>query len=301
MNNRTRNHTSVSYFWKEGLRNIFLHGFMSFAAVSIIIACLLITGSVALVSYNIDLKIVSLQKQSEIVVFLDDSLSLSEAEAVGERLLKIDNVASAEFRSADDALQEFRKSLGDNADILQGFDDKNNPLRNEYHVRLKDVTKMPQTVAAIDALPEVAKHRVNEDTIAMLVKVQRVFKAVSAALVLALGLISIFIISNTVKLAMFTRRDEIAIQKMVGATNWFIRWPFVIEGGVLGFFAGAVAFFAQWGVYARLAGVAGGVLPSFELVPFAFIHSLVLSVFLVAGVVVGVGGSVLTIRRFMDV
>ncbi|WP_087065269.1 permease-like cell division protein FtsX [Intestinibacillus massiliensis] len=301
MKNRTRNHTSFSYYWKEGLKNIFLHGFMSFAAISIILACLLITGSVALISYNIDLKIVDLQKQSEIVVFLDDNLTLDEARGVEGKLLAISNVATAEFRSADEALTDFRDSLGKNADILEGFDSANNPLANEYHITLKDVTRTAETVEAIDKLPEVARHRVNEDTISMLVKVQRVFQIVSGALVIALGLISIFIISNTVKLAMFTRRDEIAIQKMVGATNWFIRWPFVIEGTVLGLFAGALAFFAQWGVYSKLAGVVGGVLPSFDFVPFASIRLLVLGVFLIAGVVVGVGGSVLTIRRFMDV
>lgn len=274
---------------------------MSFAAVSIIVACLLITGSTALISYNIEAKIVNLQNQSEVVVFLDEKLTEEETQAVQKKLMQIDNVASATFQSADQALQDFRVRLKENAVILEGFDDTNNPLRNEYHVHLKDVSLTSETVRQIDELPEVARHRVNEDTIAVLLKMQRVFQAVSVALVIALGLISIFIISNTVKLAMFARRDEIAIQKMVGATNGFIRWPFVIEGATLGLVAGAIAFFVEWAVYAKLADVVGSMLPSFDFVPFTSIKLLVVGVFLIAGVAVGVGGSVLTIRRFMDV
>lgn len=299
MKNRT--HTGFSYFWKEGFRNIFLHGFMSFAAVSIILACLLITGSVALISYNIDLKIIDLQQQSEVIVFLQDDLSSTQAKNVEKKLLSIENIATATFRPADLALEDFRKSLGQNADILEGFDSENNPLADEYHITLHDVSLTSQTVDEIVKVPEIARFSVNEDTISMLVKVQRVFQVISGALVIALGLISIFIISNTVKLAMFSRRDEIAIQKMVGATNWFIRWPFVIEGTALGLFAGALAFFAQWGIYAKLAELIVGVLPSFSFVPFDSIRILVLVVFLGTGVVIGVGGSVMTIRRFMDV
>lgn len=298
---KRRRHTSISYFWKEGLQNIFLHGFMSFAAVSIIVACLLITGSMALISYNIDLKINELKQDSEMVVFLDEELSQEQIDAVQDKLQKIDNVATVEFRSGAQALQAYREQLGEDAAILDGFSDENTPLRNEYHITFKDVSQTSQTVEEIDKLPEVLKHRVREDTISALIKVQQVFKAVSWGLVIALGCISVFIISNTVKLAMFSRRDEIAIQKMVGATNWFIRWPYIIEGMILGLFAGACAFFLEWAIYAHLADFVTGMLPSFEPVEFMQLYALVLKCYLAAGTGVGVGGSVLTIRRFMDV
>lgn len=296
-----KNRTSFKYFWKEGVQNIFLHGFMSFAAVSIILAMLLITGSVALISYNIDLQIIKLQQESEVVIFVGEDLDAAQTKDIGDKLRAIGNVREATFQSREQALEEYRKKLGSNAELLDGFDRTNNPLRDAYHITLKDVTLVQSTIEEIKSVQGVANVRVNEDTIAMLVKVQHVFQIISVALVVALGLISIFIISNTVKLAMFTRRNEIAIQKMVGATNWFIRWPFVIEGMLLGLAAGALAFLTEWGVYAKLSDVVSGVLPSFSMAPFAEIRMLVLGVYLAAGVIVGVGGSVLTIRRFMDV
>ena len=116
-----------------------------------------------------------------------------------------------------------------------------------------------------------------------------------------LAVISIFIISNTVKLAMFARREEISIQKIVGATNWFIRWPFVIEGMIIGLIAGGLAFLAEWALYTELFNVAGGVIPYFEILPFDSLKWLVLAVFAGAGALFGIGGSVTSIRKFMDV
>ncbi len=298
---KRKRRVNIGYYWAEGIRNIFLHGFMSFAAVSIIVACLLITGSVALITYNIDLNIKQLQDKSEIVIFIDENLSDDEARALQSTLEQIENVSTVTFRSREEALENLREKDAEYSTILQGFDDSNNPLRNEYHITLQDVTKTEETVDKIVALPQVANHRVQEDTISMLVKVQNVFKIVSLSLVVALGCISVFIISNTVKLAMFSRREEISIQKMVGATNWFIRWPFVIEGMVLGFIGGILALFIEWGVYAKLSGFVVGMLPMFQMAAVENLYSRVITVFMAASVAVGMCGSVLTIRRFMDV
>ena len=137
--------------------------------------------------------------------------------------------------------------------------------------------------------------------ISKLILIQHVFNIVALAMVVGLAVISIFIISNTVKLAMFARREEISIQKMVGATNWFIRWPFVIEGMIIGLVAGGLAFLAEWGLYTELYSVAGGVIPYFEILPFESLRWLVLAVFAGAGALFGIGGSVTSIRKFMDV
>lgn len=296
-----KNRMSLSYFWKEGVHSIFQHGFMSFAAVSIILACLLITGSVTLMSYNINCVIADLQAQSEIIVWVEDTYSTEEALALESKLTAIDNVAEAVFESKDVALEEFREELGEDAGLLDDFDSEHNPLRDAFHVTLNDVALVRATRSQIEQIEGVGGTTANEDTIAMLAKVQRVFQIVSFVLIIALGAISIFIISNTVKLAMFSRRDEIAIMKMVGATNWFIRWPFVIEGLLLGLIAGALAFFAEWGVYLELHKVVTEMLASFRMVEFEVLMPYVLSVFLGVGVVVGIGGSVLSMRRFLDV
>lgn len=293
--------SSIGYFLKEGFRNIFLHGFMSFAAVSVIVVCLIITGTTALISYDINLNIVKLQNESEIVVYIEDTYTTEEARDMEKTILQVDNVAKAEFEDKDTALEAYREELGENADLLDGFDSSNNPLRDAFHITMKDPSKVAATKAALESVDGIGNAVANEEVVARLIQLQRMFQAISVTLVVALGLISIFIIANTVKLAMLARRREISIQKMVGATNWFIRWPFVIEGLVLGLLAGAIAFGLEWALYEQLSGFILDNLPQFTMEEFQGLMFYVLGIFAGAGVIVGVGGSSLTIRRFMDV
>nr|WP_302665222.1 permease-like cell division protein FtsX [uncultured Agathobaculum sp.] len=292
---------SFGYYWKEGFRNIFKHGFMSIAAVLIMIACLLLTGTVTLIAYNIDLSIEELQQSNEIVVFIDDSLTTREAKALGSQFNRIDNIATVEFEDRDVALEKYREELGEDASILNNYNSANNPLRNSFIFTLKDPTLAEETIEQIAAVDGTDYIRADEEVISKLIQVQRVFNIVALAMVIGLAVISIFIIANTVKLAMFARREEISIQKMVGATNWFIRWPFVIEGMVLGLLAGGLAFLAEWGLYTELSNVASGVIPYFHIVAFDGLRWLVLGVYLGAGVLFGIGGSVTSIRKFMNV
>lgn len=289
------------YYWKEGFRNIFKHGFMSIAAVLIMIACLLLTGTVTLIAYNIDQSIETLQQSNEIVVFIDEDLTTREAKALGSEFERIDNIATIEFEDRDVALEKYREELGEDAVILENYNSANNPLRNSFIFTLKDPTLAEQTIEEISAVDGTDYIRADEDVISRLIQVQRVFNIVALAMVVGLAVISIFIIANTVKLAMFARREEISIQKMVGATNWFIRWPFVIEGMVLGLLAGGLAFLAEWGLYSELTNIASGVIPYFHILPFDNLRLLVLGVYLGAGVLFGIGGSVTSIRKFMDV
>ena len=292
---------SFGYYWKEGFRNIFKHGFMSIAAVLIMIACLLLTGTVTLIAYNSDQSIETLQQSNEIVVFIDEDLTTREAKALGSEFERIDNIATIEFEDRDVALEKYREELGEDAVILENYNSANNPLRNSFIFTLKDPTLAEQTIEEISAVDGTDYIRADEDVISRLIQVQRVFNIVALAMVVGLAVISIFIIANTVKLAMFARREEISIQKMVGATNWFIRWPFVIEGMVLGLLAGGLAFLAEWGLYSELTNIASGVIPYFHILPFDNLRLLVLGVYLGAGVLFGIGGSVTSIRKFMDV
>lgn len=293
--------SSIGYFLKEGFRNIFLHGFMSFAAVSVIVVCLIITGTTALISYDINLNIVKLQNESEIIVYIEDTHTTEEARDMEDTILQVDNVATAEFEDKNQALEEYREELGDQADLLDGFDENNNPLRDAFHITMKDPSKVTATKAALESVEGIGNAVANEEVVARLIQIQRMFHAISVTLIVALGLISIFIIANTVKLAMLARRREISIQKMVGATNWFIRWPFVIEGLVLGLVAGGIAFGLEWALYDQLSDFILGNLPQFTMARFQELMFYVMGVFGGAGVIVGVCGSSLTIRRFMDV
>ena len=289
------------YYWKEGFRNIFKHGFMSIAAVLIMVACLILTGTVTLIAYNIDLSITELQQSNEIVVWIDEDLTTREARALGSEFNRIDNIATIEFVDRDEALEDYRQQLGEDADILEDYGSDNNPLRNSVVFTMKDPSQAEDTIAQIEAVEGTDDVRADEAVISKLMQIQRVFNIVALAMVVGLAVISIFIISNTVKLAMFARREEISIQKIVGATNWFIRWPFVIEGMVLGLLAGGLAFLAEWGLYTELFNIVSGVIPYFQLVAFDSVRWLVLAVYCGAGVLFGIGGSVTSIRKFMNV
>ena len=298
---RRNSRTGISYFWAEGIHNIFLNGFMSFAAVSIILACLLITGSVTLISYNIDLNIRELQENSEIMLFIDKSFTSVEARSLESEIQAVDNVKTVEFQSKEDSLEDLRDQLGEDGGILEGYDANNNFMRDGYRIMLDDISLADQTEKEISRIAGVAKVVVREDTLDMLVRARRVFQVVSLTLIAALGAISIFIISNTVKLAMFARREEIAIEKMVGATNWFIRWPFIIEGMLLGLVAGGLGALAEWGIYEKLAETVTSALSAFKMAAFHEFGMIMVAIYLGAGVIIGVGGSVLSMRRFLDV
>ena len=215
---------SIAYYWKEGLRNIFKHGFMSVAAVVIMVVSLLLTGTVTLVAYNITNNITRLQQSNQIVVWIDDSLTTREAKTLQTQFEKIDNIASIAFEDRDVALEQYRKELGDDADILDDYNADNNPLRNSYVFTLSDSMQADATIKEIEAVDGVASVRADEDVIRKLIQIQRVFNMIAAAMIVGLAVISIFIISKTVKLAMFARREEISLQKMVGATNWCSVW-----------------------------------------------------------------------------
>ena len=163
---------SIAYYWKEGLRNIFKHGFMSVAAVVIMVVSLLLTGTVTLVAYNITNNITRLQQSNQIVVWIDDSLTTREAKTLQTQFEKIDNIASIAFEDRDVALEQYRKELGDDADILEDYNADNNPLRNSYVFTLNDSTQADATIKEIEAVDGVASVRADEDVIRNSARVQ---------------------------------------------------------------------------------------------------------------------------------
>ena len=166
-----------------------------------------------------------------------------------------------------------------------------------------DLDRFDETVDEVAAMDGIADYMAVPEIADGLVMVRNVASALASILVVILVIISLFIISNTIKLATFTRREEIAIMKMCGATNWFVRWPFVIEGMILGVVGALVSFFLLWGIYASIynAVVASGALTLFALVTFQSVAWPLLGIFLLAGVIIGAGGSVFAIRKFLQV
>ena len=291
---------NIGYLLKEGLRHIFTHGFMSFAAVCVTVACLVIVGSFSILAYNLDLMVKELNQTSEILVYIDSSLSDAEAKSIGTKINMLDNVLQAKFVSREEALQNFiADHEGDNA--FSGVQAED--LRHRFVVTLEDNSRMQETDLHLQGIPGVAKTNAAYELAEGFSTVQDVLHLVSYAVIAVLLVVSLLIISNTVKLAMYDRKDEIAIMKMVGATNGFIRLPFVVEGFTLGMLGATLAFGIEWLMYDAMVEKVAAVdaLQLFKFVPFQELLIPMVVTFAAAGMFVGLVGSGASIRRFMDV
>lgn len=298
--NQSNRKAGFAYYVREGLTSVFVHGFTSLAAMLVIAACLMITGIFSLVAYNIDLQIRELEGKSEIVIYIDEQVSRADAQALGARIKKLDNIKTAQFVTKEQLFEDYLESLGEDAYVMEELRD-DNPLRDSYQITMKDVSLHEETVEALEALDGVADSSSMQEVSDRLIQIRKVINLISVTLVTLLGAVSVFIIANTVKLAMFARKEEIAVMKMVGATNHFIRAPFVVEGMFLGMCAALLAFFVQWGVYAYVTKQLAEGTAILTMVSFATVWQPVLGLMLCAGLILGVGGSVITIRRFLKV
>ena len=288
------------YFFHEGLSNMFSHGFMSFAAIGITVACLLIMGTFTLVAVNANALLRTLEQENEILAYVDDSYTETEARALQRTLEAIPNVASATFISKEEAMESFTAQYPDEA-LFQDLDPE--ILRDRFAIKVVDLEQQSATVEQVKAVEGIAKVNAYEEIAGGFITVRNVATVVCVALIAILFVVSVFIISNTIKLTTFDRREEIALMRMVGATNGFIRWPFVYEGFLFGLIGAAVAFLLQWGLYSAVAkGVANNdTLQLIQIIPFTEMWLPVAGTFAAAGVVIGVGGSLSAIRKFLQV
>lgn len=291
---------NFGYFIREGTGNMFSHGFMSFAAIGITVACLLIMGTFSLVAYNANENLKSLQKENAVLAFVDEALTDEEAQALQGTLEGVDNVADCTFVSREEAREDYIAQY-DEDDLYSDLD--STVFRHRFVIHLTDQHRLAQTEEAIEAVDGIVKIRADEAVSNGFITVRNIAGVVSIALIAILLIVSVFIISNTIKLTTFDRRDEIAIMKMVGATDGFIRWPFVYEGLLLGLFGAVIAFGLQWLLYTGIAqGIANSdTLQLLDVVPFEKIWLPVAVVFLITGILVGVGGSLTAIRKFLRV
>ena len=291
---------NIGYLLKEGFRGIFLHGFMSFAAICVTIACLVIVGSFSILAYNLDVMVEELNQTSEILVYVDSSLPDEEARSIGTQINLMDNVLQSTFVSREEALEDFIADHdGDSAfGGVQAAD-----LRHRYIVSLEDNLRMKETDEQLKQLPGVAKTNAAYELAEGFTTIQSVLHIVSYAVIAVLLVVSLLIISNTVKLAMYDRKDEISIMKMVGATNGFIRLPFIVEGFTLGMSGAILAFGLEWVGYDAMVQKIGSVdsLQLFDLVPFQELLMPMVVTFAAAGMFVGIVGSWTSIRKFMNV
>ncbi|MDR2571831.1 MAG: permease-like cell division protein FtsX [Oscillospiraceae bacterium] len=293
------NRNRTFYYIKEGITSIFTHSLMSFASICIIIAFLVIMGSFILLAVNINALIGELESDNIILAYIHENISESEAQALAPTLRSIDNVSSVIFITREEAMENFIGRY-DNSERYRDIDAT--WFRHRYAVYVEDVALIAETQQALRYVRELDTINANLAIARALVTLRTVVSWVSIIVILILLAISLFIMSNTIKLATYERREEIAIMKMVGATNAFIRWPFIFEGFILGLTGSLLAFVTIWGLYGMAAGrvleIEAGF---FQLVQFSMISVPVFMLFTAIGFGVGVGGSGLALNRYLKV
>jgi len=293
------NSNRTFYYIKEGIISIFNHSLMSFASICIIIAFLVIMGSFILLAVNINSLIGDLEAENIILAYIHDNVPEDDARRLGNRIRAIPNVSGVTFISREEAAENF---LGRYEDQERFKDIDYSTFRHRYAVYVDDVALIAETREALRYVREIDTVNANLTIANAFVTLRRVISWVSVIVIGILLAISLFIMSNTIKLATFERREEIAIMKMVGATNSFIRWPFVFEGFILGVTGSIVAFIVIMGLYGTASGrVLELEAGFFQLVQFSNISVPIFILFAGIGFGVGVGGSGLALNRYLRI
>ncbi|MCD7946408.1 MAG: permease-like cell division protein FtsX [Clostridiales bacterium] len=291
---------NLGYYIKEGFRSFAAHGFMTFASIAIMASCLIIMGSFTLVALNLEYNLDALMEDNEFLAYVDEEYTDEEGAALQSQIEAIDNVAECQYITREEALENYVSGLEDSS-LYENV--PASALRSRFSVRVIDIEQLEETIEEVREVEGIAKISASVDVANGLVTMRNVSVVIALALVVILVIVSFFIISNSIKLATSAREEEIAIMKMVGATNAFVCWPFVVEGVLLGGISAVVAALAEWGIY-RLIRSAINVYTHVQLVSIIPIRTLAFpmcATFLGIGLLVGVVGSLITIRKYLKV
>ncbi len=284
------------YLVKEGFKNVYANRIMSIASVCVLVSCLVMTGAAALFSLNVLNIVDEVEKNNETSVYILKEKNDIEAKQIGAKIQEIENVDKVTFVSKHEAVEQFKNTLGDQ--LFDRIKDED-PLNDKYIVSFKDTEKYEQTVDKIKTIDGVQSVTDRRDFARKLTKVSNLVTIVAVCIVAALIVISLFIIANTIRTTMYSRRFEISIMKSVGATNMFVRMPFLVEGMILGFISAAIAT----GVLALLYRAASGMVERIDLgisaIPFTSVLIILVLSFIVVGVLVGFFGGFISIRKYL--
>ncbi len=292
--------SSCGYLIKEGFKNIWNNRMMSLASVVVLVSCLIITGAAALVSLNVNTLIENIGDDNRMTVYLKPEVSDLESVKLSSEFSKIENIETFRYRTREDVLKEYKDQLGDSIyDAMQG---EGNPFGNEYSIRLKDLSKYNETVRAIQKIPAVDKVSDRSDIAGKLTKLNYFVTIVGLWVVLILAVVTLFIIANTIKMTMFSRRSEIGIMKSVGATNTFVRIPFIIEAMTIGLIAGLLASAAILSMYSPVRNAASSIIRMIgaSTLPLETIWMPTLLSLSGIGMVIGLLGGFISITRYLN-
>lgn len=290
---------SLGYLTREGFRNIWVNRLLSLATIVVLISCLIIVGSGSLIFLNINAVLDLIEGQNVVMVYVNDDADDYMTQTLGVQLEAHTNVLEVEFVPREEAFQRQIEAYGDKADLLEGLSPE--ILPDAYKVTVKDLEQFDATVNEIRNYENVLQIRENSDLASKLASIRNAVTYISIGIVAILFFVSLFIVSNTIRITIYNRRLEISIMKAVGATNAFIRWPFMVEGILLGIFSAILALGIQYGVYSLASIWLGNILSMLggEVVNFLDYVWVIFGMFAFIGVVIGAFGSIISLNKYL--
>lgn len=298
--------SGIRYLGRQGLDNIWKNRMMAFASFCVLLVSLLLVGISILFYINLNSIIGGIENKNEVIVFLDENITENQMKDVKARLEQIENIDDISFYSKDDAFESMKKSMAEYEKVFDSLGD-DNPLLDSYRIKIKDISLTSETVTLIEELDHVYSIRAPYDFVNILTEMRKIVTWVASAIIIALAIVSMVIISNTTKASVFARRNEISIMKYVGATNAFIRVPFFVEGMVTGIAAGLVATVITWFGYDAVVELLTkevnilNIIGMGSIIPFNDIILKVAGIYILAGGCIGALGSVLSTRKHLNV
>lgn len=292
--------STAEYFITESLHSIRRNGLMSMASLMTVALSLLILGIFTIMVLNLNNMASVLESQVQVTVYLQDSLKEAEIREVGTRITKLPGVTRVNFIDKKEAMARFKQRLGAQQGLLAELGEAN-PLPNAFEVKVDRPERVKPVALAIAQLKGIEAARYGQEVVEQLFSLTRMVRIFGSVLIIFLGLAALFIIVNTIRLTVFARRREIGIMKYVGATDWFIRWPFIIEGVLLGSLGAAISSLLLTQLYGMVTGQVYGTLAFLPLLPQYPMLGYVNIFLLLAGVAIGALGSIISVKKFLKV
>lgn len=298
-NKFNRGRFNLRYLTKEGFRNIKVHKLMTIASITVMLSCMILIGGAYLLYVNIESVIDKVGEQNVVMVFIEDEATPEQEETLQNRITELENVKECTFVSRDESFEAVMYSLGSSSSVLEGID--SSILPNAYKVTINDMEAFDSTVSQVKTFENVLHVRENGELASKIATLQNAVGIISVTVVLILLVVSLFIIANTVRITMFSRSLEISIMKAVGATNWFIRWPFLVEGILIGIISALISYGLIFGLYyaaervlAEMFSILGN-----TIVPFADCAVPLILTFIITGSLTGAVGSLMSLGKYL--
>ncbi|ERK29189.1 permease-like cell division protein FtsX [Clostridium intestinale] len=293
--------SSIKYFIVDAFKSIRRNLTISIASMATVLVTLLIFGVFLLTALNIGKGVADIESKVEIMVVLKDDVTMMDQREIEIKLRKETGVKDVVYESKAEALEKFKGQLNEYKDLLNGYDDKNNPLTNSFLVKLEKPEYAEEVANSVSDMTGVESVENDQELINKIASFTKAIRWVGVVLFIILVGVSLFLIINTIKLTVFSRRREVGIMKFVGATDWFIRWPFIIEGVIIGLLGAILSNIVLYSSYSLLFSVLSKQLITMTLVAPSYVLTVMLGEFIIGGILIGAFGSFIALRKFLIV